>query len=96
MGACAPGWPAGPGRNNRVCQGLFDQTPVGKEPKTPAETPGRLDRALGDALGILLAELVIAAYALIVASPFIVLGIAAFFGNRAYRRHADQRLLERA
>ena len=66
------------------------------EPKEPAATPGRLDRALDDAVGILLAELVIAAYALIVASPFIVLGIAAFFGNRAYRRHADQRLLERA
>jgi hypothetical protein len=66
------------------------------EPKEPAATPGRLDRALDDAVGILLAELVIAAYALIVASPFIVLGLAAFFGNRAYRRHADQRLLERA
>jgi hypothetical protein len=59
-------------------------------------TPGRLDRALDDAVGILLAELVIVAYALIVASPFILLGIAAFFGNRAYRRHADRRLLERA
>jgi hypothetical protein len=66
------------------------------EPATPSATPGRLERALDDAVGILLAELVIAAYALIVASPFIVLGIAAFFGNRAYRRHADQRLLERA
>ena len=66
------------------------------EPKTPAVTPGRLDRALDDAVGILLAELVIAAYALIVASPFIALGLLAFFGNRAYRRHADQRLLERA
>ena len=66
------------------------------EPKEPAATPGRLERALDDAVGILLAELVIAAYALIVASPFILLGIAAFFGNRAYRRHADQRLLERA
>jgi hypothetical protein len=66
------------------------------EPKAPAATPGRLDRALDDAVGILLAELVIAAYALIVASPFILLGVAAFFGNRAYRRHADQRLLERA
>lgn len=65
-------------------------------PATPSATPGRLERALEDAVGILLAELVIAAYALIVASPFIVLGIAAFFGNRAYRRHADQRLLERA
>jgi Domain of unknown function (DUF4349) len=66
------------------------------EPKAPAATPGRLDRALDDAVGILLAELAIAAYALIVASPFILLGLAAFFGNRAYRRHADQRLLERA
>ena len=66
------------------------------EPKEPAAPPGRLDRALDDAVGILLAELVIAAYALIVASPFILLGIAAFLGNRAYRRHADQRLLERA
>ena len=66
------------------------------EPKTPSVAPGRLERALGDAVGILLAELVIAAYALIVASPFILLGVAAFFGNRAYRRHADQRLLERA
>lgn len=66
------------------------------EPKAPAATPGRLDRALGDAVGILLAELAIAAYAMIVASPFILLGLAAFFGNRAYRRHADQRLLERA
>ena len=66
------------------------------EPKAPAVTPGRLDRALDDAVGILLAELAIAAYALIVASPFILLGVAAFFGNRAYRRHADQRLLERA
>jgi hypothetical protein len=66
------------------------------EPQEPAAPPGRLDRALDDAVGILLAELVIAAYALIVASPFILLGLAAFLGNRAYRRHADQRLLERA
>ena len=66
------------------------------EPNAPAVTPGRLDRAVDDAVGILLAELAIAAYALIVASPFILLGLVAFFGNRAYRRHADQRLLERA
>ncbi|MGH3063914.1 MAG: DUF4349 domain-containing protein [Gaiellaceae bacterium] len=66
------------------------------EPKEPAAPPGRIDRALDDAVGILLAELVIAAYALIVSSPFILLGLAAFVGNRAYRRHADQRLLERA
>jgi uncharacterized protein DUF4349 len=66
------------------------------EPKEPAATPSRLDRALGDAVGILLAELVIAAYVLIVASPLLVLLAAGLFGNRAYRRHADQRLLERA
>jgi hypothetical protein len=66
------------------------------EPKEPAATPGRLDRALGDAVGILLAELVIVAYVLIVASPLLLLLAAGFFGNRAYRRHADQRLLERA
>jgi hypothetical protein len=66
------------------------------EPKEPAATPSRLDRALGDAFGILLAELVIVAYVLIVASPLLVLLAATFFGSRAYRRHADQRLLERA
>jgi Domain of unknown function (DUF4349) len=66
------------------------------EPKEPAATPSRIDRALGDAVGILLVELVIAAYVLIVASPLLVLLAAGFFGNRAYRRHADQRLLERA
>jgi Domain of unknown function (DUF4349) len=66
------------------------------EPKEPAATRSRLDRALGDAVGILLAELVIVAYVLIVASPLLVLLAATFFGNRAYRRHADQRLLERA
>jgi hypothetical protein len=66
------------------------------EPKEPAATPSRIDRALDDALGILVAELVIVAFALIVASPLLVLLVAGFFGNRAYRRHADQRLLERA
>jgi uncharacterized protein DUF4349 len=65
-------------------------------PVEPAPAQGRLGRALDDAVGILLAELVIAAYALIVASPFILLLVAGFFTNRAYRRHADERLLERA
>ncbi|HEU6445239.1 MAG TPA: DUF4349 domain-containing protein [Gaiellaceae bacterium] len=66
------------------------------EPKEPAAAPGRLERALDDAVGILLAELAIAAYALIVASPLLILLAAGLLGNRAYRRHADQRLLERA
>jgi len=49
-----------------------------------------------DAAGVLVAELAIGAYILIVATPFLVLLAAAFAGSRAYRRYADQRLLERA
>jgi Domain of unknown function (DUF4349) len=82
--------------NRRAAFATVDLELTTHEPKEPAATPGRLNRALDDAFGILLAELAIAAYALIVASPLIVLLLAAFAGNRAYRRHADQRLLERA
>jgi hypothetical protein len=66
------------------------------EPETKAAPPSRLDRALSDAAGVLTTELAIGAYALIVASPLLILLAAAYAGNRAYRRYADQRLLERA
>ena len=66
------------------------------EPKKDVAPPGRLERAIDDASGVLAAELAIGAYALIVASPIILLLAAAFLGTRAYRRYADQRLLERA
>jgi hypothetical protein len=66
------------------------------EPEKKAASPGRLERAVDDATGVLTAELAIGAYALIVASPFLILLAAAFAANRAYRRYADQRLLERA
>jgi hypothetical protein len=66
------------------------------EPETKAAPPSRLNRAVDDAAGVLKTELAVAAYVLIVASPFLVLLAAAFAGSRAYRRHADQRLLERA
>jgi Domain of unknown function (DUF4349) len=82
--------------NRRAAFATVNLALTTREPKEPAVAPGRLDRALGDAVGILLAELVIAAYVLIVASPLLLLLVAGFFGNRAYRRHADQRLLERA
>jgi Domain of unknown function (DUF4349) len=82
--------------NRRAAFATVNLSLTTHEAKEPAATPSRLDRALGDAVGILLAELVIVAYVLIVASPLLVLLAAAFFGNRAYRRHADQRLLERA
>jgi hypothetical protein len=66
------------------------------ERRNPEAAPGRLERAIDDATGVLAAELAIGAYVLIVASPLLLLLLAAFLGNRAYRRYADQRLLERA
>jgi Domain of unknown function (DUF4349) len=66
------------------------------EPQKQESPPGRLERAIDDASGVLAAELAIGAYALIVASPILMLLAAAFAGSRAYRRYADRRLLERA
>jgi Domain of unknown function (DUF4349) len=66
------------------------------KPEKKAAPPSRLDRALSDAAGVLTTELAIGAYALIVASPLLILLAAAYAGSRAYRRYADQRLLERA
>ena len=67
-----------------------------REPEKTAAPPSRLDRAVSDAAGVLTTELAIGAYALIVASPLLILLAAAFAGSRVYRRYADQRLLERA
>jgi hypothetical protein len=66
------------------------------EPEAKVVPPSRIDRAVDDAAGVLGAELAVIAYALIVASPFLVLLAAAFAGRRAYRRYSDLRLLERA
>ncbi len=66
------------------------------EPEQQAAPPSRFDRAIDDATGVLKAELAIGAYALIVASPILLLLAAGFVASRAYRRYADQRLLERA
>jgi hypothetical protein len=82
--------------NRQAAFATVDLNLTTHEPTKPEAAPGRFDRALDDAFGILLAELAIAAYVLIVASPLIILLIAGFFGARAYRHHADQRLLERA
>jgi hypothetical protein len=67
-----------------------------REPEPQAAPPGRLERAIDDATGVLAAELAIGAYVLIVGAPIIVLLAAGFAASRVYRRHADQRLLERA
>jgi hypothetical protein len=82
--------------NRRAAYATVDLGLTTQEPRQEAATPSRFDRAVDDATGVLTAELAIAAYLLIVASPFLVLLAAAFAGSRAYRRYADQRLLERA
>jgi hypothetical protein len=66
------------------------------EPEKKVVAPGRLERAIDDATGVLTAELAIGAYALIVAAPILLLLAAGYAAARAYRRFADQRLLERA
>jgi Domain of unknown function (DUF4349) len=82
--------------NRRAAYATVDLGLTTHEPEAKTTPPGRLDRTIDDATGVLTAELAIGAYALIVASPFLVLLVAAYAGSRAYRRYADQRLLERA
>ena len=82
--------------NRRAAYATVDLALTTHEPEPKAAAPSRFDRAVDDAAGVLTTELAIAAYVLIVASPFLLLLAAAFAGSRAYRRYADQRLLERA
>lgn len=82
--------------NRRAAYATVDLALTTHEPKEPAATPSRFDRAVDDATGVLTAELAIGAYVLIVAAPLLLLLAAAFAGSRAYRRYLDQRLLERA
>ena len=81
--------------NRRAAYATVDLALTTHEPEQKVVPPSRLERAVDDATGVLTAELAIAAYILIVASPFLVLLAATFAGSRAYRRYADQRLLER-
>ena len=82
--------------NRRAAYAKVDLALTTRAPEQKVVPPSRLDRAVDDATGVLTAELAVGAYILIVASPFLVLLAAAFAGSRAYRRYADQRLLERA
>jgi hypothetical protein len=66
---------------------------------TPVETaaaPGRLHRTLDDAAGVLVRELQFLLYALIVAGPLLLFGVAGVATARAARRRSDSRLLERS
>ena len=67
---------------------------------TPAQqaaaAPSRLHRTLDDAGGVLLRELQLLLYALVVAGPVLLLGVAGVATARAARKRSDRRLLERA
>jgi hypothetical protein len=79
------------GRFAKVSLTLTTRKPAAKE-----EAPGRIERAVDDAGSVLAKEVAFGLYALIVASPFLLLIGLAVAGARAGRRRADQRLLERA
>jgi Domain of unknown function (DUF4349) len=64
-----------------------------REREAPAP-PGRVERMLDDALGVLLAELAIVLFALIVAAPVLLLVALGWLGARTLRRAANDRLLE--
>ena len=72
---------------------------VTRAPKTkvvpPPPPPGRLDRALDDAVGILVKELVWALYVLVVAAPLLVLALIVTVAARVRRRQTVRRLLAR-
>jgi hypothetical protein len=79
------------GRFAKISLALTTQKPAAKE-----ETPGRIERAFDDAGSVLAKEVAFGLYALIVASPLLLLAALAIAGARVGRRRADQRLLERA
>jgi Domain of unknown function (DUF4349) len=79
------------GRFAKISLALTTQQPTIKE-----ESPGRIERAVDDAGALLAREIAFGLYALIVASPFLLLLALAIVGARAGKRRADQRLLERA
>jgi hypothetical protein len=64
-----------------------------REQEAPAP-PGRVERMLDDAVGVLLTELAIVLFALIVAAPLLLLVAVGWLGARALRRAANDRLLE--
>jgi hypothetical protein len=64
-------------------------------PVQQTAAPGRLHRTLDDAGGVLVRELQFLLYALIVAGPLLLLGVAGVATARAARRRSDRRLLER-
>jgi hypothetical protein len=58
-----------------------------------APVPTRLDRALDEAAGVLAWEGIVILYAVIVAAPLVLAGIAAWLVRRGLRRREEERLL---
>lgn len=68
---------------------------IDAQPKAAA-APNRLHRTLDEAGSVLVRELEVLLYALVVAGPLLLLGLAAILVGRVARRRSDQRLLERS
>ncbi|HUK93746.1 MAG TPA: DUF4349 domain-containing protein [Gaiellaceae bacterium] len=68
---------------------------IADRPK-PAAAPGRLGRTLHEAGSVLARELEVLLYALVVAGPLLLIGLAAMVAGRVARRRSDERLLERS
>jgi hypothetical protein len=66
---------------------------VAEETLGVAPVPSRLDRTLDEALNVLVWEGVIALALAIVVAPLALLALAAWLGQRLYRRREDERLL---
>ena len=56
-------------------------------------TPSRFDRALDDVVEILALEGLVVLFALVIAGPFVLVGLAAWWGRRALLRRENERLL---
>lgn len=78
---------------SRIALTLTTQKAIGATKKGGT---GRVERAARDAADFLAAAGAVVLFLLIVLSPLIVLGVAAFWGTRAYRRREERRLLASA
>jgi len=63
------------------------------ETSTVPPLPSRFDRALDEAVEILAWEATGALYVLVLAGPFLLIGLAMWWGRRALQRREDERLL---
>jgi hypothetical protein len=71
----------------------IELTVLTPEAGVAAPAPSRLERTLDEALDVLVWEGVIVLALAIVLAPIALLGLAAWLGQRLYRRREDERLL---